>query len=714
MAWKLTIAGVDRSAEVFRPAGVSIRPSLNERTTAAFSLIAGATVPDLLDTVYIYAQDGVTKLFGGLVYSKSVSGIGQASFVSVECVDWSVYGDWHYLTLTLVDEAEPSPARSLKYILEQLVVPLAAHGVTLAAGQADGPDIDAFDWTLVRVSDALRELSTKTGYEVTWSPEKVLQMVAPGSASTPAAIDDASLNALDLSWSETMDGYATRVFVLCGPDGSAETWQEWTGNGTTDQWTTDMRSTTPYPTVVEESVTTGGVTTVNRRTVSSGTSYPIESSSESPAAVNITSASIAVQTEVTCAAAHGVDSGAWVTIAGNSKIANGSYQVLSIDGTTKFTIDFTVSGAVGTGGTSRYRQTTVTTTRVHDFAIGDTVVFVSHDAVPTLNGSRTVETVPSDTTFTISQLVTTAGTKVGSVKESAAEYAWDNASHTLAVDTRAEGIPGADTVLRLEYTGRFPFTVSATAGVSPTIDYRTTAPDVVTVAAGQEIADGLLAAMYQIPTEITWTSLVHGWAPGQVGLVESAIRMAGRYVVVTSVDMALVSDAFWVYTMKGQGIDMFTSAVSPTSSPRWALNYFRQLGSGTSSATIGGVAGLTTNTTALTSPYPLGGSRTSSIPMAASPAYTAVLDWLPYVAGASFSARVRVSLWARGAGVSVTARLRNTTDGTTAGTSSAVTATTATETTFSVAIVAGKTYRLEVISGTASESAYAIGILESL
>jgi hypothetical protein len=74
---------------------------------------------------------------------------------------------------------------------------------------------------------------------------------------------------------------------------------------------------------------------------------------------------------------------------------------------------------------------------------------------------------------------------------------------------------------------------------------------------------------------------------------------------------------------------------------------------------------------------------------------------------------VRVDLWARTAGVGVTARLYNVTDATVTGTSAKITATTATETTFSVALVKGKKYRLEIISDTASESAYGIGQLES-
>lgn len=721
MAWKILIHGDDRTSDILAVGGASIRLPLNERKTAQFSLAPGESA-DVLDPVAIYAQDGITLLFGGIIYSRSMTGVGAFSTLACECVDYSIYAEWHYIDLILVDQAEPSPSRTLKYILQQIVATMAADGVTLAAGQVDGPDIEAFDWELVRVSDALSELVAKTGYEITWSPSKVLEMVPAGSAGFPSGMTMIDTNMLSLSWDESIQGYATKVYVVCGPEGAAETWQEWVGDGTTHEWTTSLRSIVPYPTYVEETVVSGGTTVVNNRTISSNTSYRISSSTASPAAIAITGITEAAQTEVTCASAHSMLAGDTVSIAGDSKITTGLYPITFVSGATKFTIAFTVADNSGARGTARHATTTVTTAKDHDFAPADTVVVSAHNAVPSLNGTRTVLATPTSTTFTIAKVITTAGTATGAVKESNADYFWNNADHTLAVDHRAEGIPGADTTLRLFYTGRFPFTVYADSHATPVVTYRTTATDIVTVDAGQQLADGLLAAMYQRPLTMTWTSLAHGWTPGQVGDVVSVLRDQTRRVVITNVDITLISDTFWSYTIAGSGLSASDATLNPTSSSAWALNYFRQIGGGggSTSATIGMVSGGTTgggggstyNTFA--SPCGLGGSRGASIPMAASPAYTPVLDWVPFVSAVSFSARVRVSLWARTAGVSVTARLRNTTDGTTVGTSAAVTSTTATETTFLAAVVAGKAYRLEVIGGTASESVYAIGTVEGI
>ena len=122
--------------------------------------------------------------------------------------------------------------------------------------------------------------------------------------------------------------------------------------------------------------------------------------------------------------------------------------------------------------------------------------------------------------------------------------------------------------------------------------------------------------------------------------------------------------------------------------------------------------GGTESATVLASPVFLGGSRNTAVnPDPAS--YVPAVNYRPYVAKSNVSAQIRVDLWARTAGVGCTARLYNMTDATTTATSSTVTATTATETTFPAALVAGKKYRLEIVSGTDGEAVYGIGQLES-
>jgi hypothetical protein len=70
-------------------------------------------------------------------------------------------------------------------------------------------------------------------------------------------------------------------------------------------------------------------------------------------------------------------------------------------------------------------------------------------------------------------------------------------------------------------------------------------------------------------------------------------------------------------------------------------------------------------------------------------------------------------IWARDSGVTVTARLRNVTDSTDVE-SDPVTSQTPTAEVFTVALVAGKEYRLELLSDTNGKGVYGIGQIQSL
>jgi hypothetical protein len=230
---------------------------------------------------------------------------------------------------------------------------------------------------------------------------------------------------------------------------------------------------------------------------------------------------------------------------------------------------------------------------------------------------------------------------------------------------------------------------------------------VLTLAAGSELAAGLLAQRSGAPRDVRFDSTVAGWVPGQSVSIALTDRGFSASAVVSAVRVSLVSDTWWEY------------AIEATESGTYAGGYleaWRELtgGGGGSAVTISGGGSSSGGAVALSSPAYLGGSRIASVPMGASPAYTPVLSWVPFYAAGSFSARVRVELWARSAGVAVTARLYNVTDSAVAGSSSAVTSATPVETSFTVAVVAGKAYRLEVVSGTASEGAYGIGQIESV
>lgn len=540
MAWKLTVGGVDQTASIQQESGVRFSFAQNDRPTASFVCRPGYA-PARLAEVVIYDTDGTTPLFGGLVYQRRVWGVvwGAAQvFTTIDCVGFAAYLDWCFISLTY------TAVTTLGTVLTALVAALpAGYGITLSGTYTDS--LAAFTWTNMRASDALRELSDRTGKVWTISPAKVLTMAAPGGTSAPVTLTDATPNCREVEWADGDDPPANTVLLACGPSGTAWKTESWTVATGETSWTTTLPS--------------GGPT-----------------------------------------AGYVVVGGVYMT--------------------------------VGTG----------------------------------------------------------------------AQYEWDDATHTLSVGTATP--PSAGTVITLTYTAQYPFVVEATSGASPEIQALYSSEDTLTQEAGQEIADGLLAQLNQATVELTASEVARGsgtWAPGQALTVNLTNRGLNATFLVTQVDVDLVSDTYWRWSVRATSSTVYQGSY---------LDQWREIKGGSSGTPVVSVGG--GSVTLLTSPAYLGGSRNTAL--APSPAaYLPVVDYVSFRATTTGSARVYADLWARSAGVGVTARLYNVTDATVVGSSSKVTATTATEVSFDVALVASKVYRLELTSDTAGEAVYGIGRLDA-
>ncbi len=153
-----------------------------------------------------------------------------------------------------------------------------------------------------------------------------------------------------------------------------------------------------------------------------------------------------------------------------------------------------------------------------------------------------------------------------------ANYEWDADTATLTLGTAS--LPSAGEVIELVYTAQFPFTVTATASVTPIIEYQESRPEIKTVGAGQEYADGKLAELYQSAFEATATSVEYAaWDAGQS--LPASFLLAGRLgfgpldLLVTNVQIVLVADEWWRYTIS------FVSGTAYTGS---YLERWRELG----------------------------------------------------------------------------------------------------------------------------------------
>jgi hypothetical protein len=275
-------------------------------------------------------------------------------------------------------------------------------------------------------------------------------------------------------------------------------------------------------------------------------------------------------------------------------------------------------------------------------------------------------------------------------------YYWDDTAGLGTISVGTGATPGAGVVLTFVYTAQYPFTVTATASVSPAIEYSAAIADVLTVAAAQEIADATLARLNQDPRDFTIPTHVDGFEPSQALTINSTYRSFVGTAIITSVSIALVSGTWTDYIVKA------TESATPTRAP---IDKWREMTSGGSSTSLVVVSG-GGSSSAPSSPFPLGGSRSQPLELGTA-AWFAAPEYQRFEAPVTGTVKVMVDLWAMEAGVSCTARLYCLTDSAPlAPTSSAVTSTTPTATSFTVAVEAGKDYCLQLLASTNAKAVF--------
>lgn len=535
MAWKALVGGVDKTSSLHLLSEISIERQLNERAQARFTTKPGY-VPTRFDTSALYDTDGTTLLFGGVILRRGSDPFKQKGgtepyFAPIECGDYFTYFDWAYISLTY------SSSVTLKTVLTDLVAALpASYSITLDAAQVTGPTLTAFEWNRKRASDAVRELSDRTGYVSLLSPAKALKMFVPGTDAAPYALTDAAPHCRTVGWADSDRVPANKVTVIAGPSAVASTTKTWVQAGGATSWVTDI-----------------------------------------PAAI-------------------GAPPPGYVTV-------NGIFRT------------------VGPG----------------------------------------------------------------------ASYTWDDTTSTLTLGTDPTPTNGWSIVL--VYNAQFPFTVSATSGATPVIEFQQEYPDVVEYAQAQEIAAGLLAQLNQQPREIVVESLDSGWAPGQALSVALTARFTASFIITSVVAtlQVLKTTQRWIYTFKAIENSQYQGSY---------LDGWRSLtGGGSGISTVSG-GGSSTTVTVMSSPIYMGGSYTQSV---TNPSAKAKIQGaVPYVATSSFTGRLRVNLKARDAGVGVKAIIS---DGTTDVATSVVTSQTFTDVNVIVPIVSGQTYWVYV-QNTATGDGY--------
>lgn len=227
-------------------------------------------------------------------------------------------------------------------------------------------------------------------------------------------------------------------------------------------------------------------------------------------------------------------------------------------------------------------------------------------------------------------------------------------------------------------------------------------PGPIDAAVAAALAASYLATHIQRTHTIKFSTQEPGARAGETLAVNlSAYGLVDDYLI-TTVEIRDDNGVELTYTI--------TAIPGTTIAATWADTYRRWSGQGSGAGGAVSTAGtvVITVTTPAPSVCSLGGA-TDQARVPGNGNWVAFVNAVPFIAPESRAVTVRVELRARDAGVTVTARLRDLTASTTAGTSSGVTGATATLVSFTAAVVAGHRYELQLSADADDQGVYGIG-----
>lgn len=223
-------------------------------------------------------------------------------------------------------------------------------------------------------------------------------------------------------------------------------------------------------------------------------------------------------------------------------------------------------------------------------------------------------------------------------------------------------------------------------------------PDVLDLDAGVALAQGALDTQSETPKRVTLQTREVGIYPWlECNLSFSARTISGDYLV----RRVTISDALPLKTSADEAL-LYEVELWETAGRTW-LDYWRTIRSGGSGGGIAG-SGVTLTTGGASHVWGLdrrGGEKTAS--------WTAVSNYLDWVAPTSDSVTVTVERKSDAGGTTVQCRIYDVTSSAAAVTGSATNATTWTEETLTFAPVAGHRYRLQMVGSNTSAAIYAVG-----
>jgi hypothetical protein len=233
--WRAMIGARDVTELIWQSPGVSIQWRLSERTMATLTTVPEAgvlSVPERMDEVVVYAQDGVTPIFGGFVLRRAVSRVGvDLVTAQLTCAGFFAYLDQVAFT------GSYSGSTDLLDVLADVVAAATDYYLVVHPDQATlGTVTYAFSWSAARATDVLRDLCSMAGtamsasFHVSVDPYKQVQIEECGAAECAWRVENATPHCVDLGWEDSEQLPYNKVILTCGPATTrVEGPQSWTG-----------------------------------------------------------------------------------------------------------------------------------------------------------------------------------------------------------------------------------------------------------------------------------------------------------------------------------------------------------------------------------------------------------------------------------------------------------------------------------------------------
>ncbi len=249
----LFVNGVERP---LRMDSLSFQGVVNGRDVMSCSILSedGAYRPSLAHEA-VLTEDG-TPIFGGVIRLTEEEGADRQPLplisTRITCDSFNVFAERRFVTETI-------PAGStLKQALQILDDYLTDYGVTLDAGQVDGPTF-ADEWNIYGspLNTVLDTLSDRTEGTFVWEidPSKTFRMFEVGTEASPVDIVDGDGHHTgDILVSRSREKYVNRVIVKGGTAIQVDKTDTFTGDGAEDTFELT------YPLVYQPQVGYGYVT----------------------------------------------------------------------------------------------------------------------------------------------------------------------------------------------------------------------------------------------------------------------------------------------------------------------------------------------------------------------------------------------------------------------------------------------------------------------